>query len=283
MATFTNRATLSYNGRTTDSNVVTGTFLETLAITKTALVDQYSRDSVITYAISLVNSGSTSFTGLTVTDDLGAYAFGTSTLYPLEYVAGSLLYYVNGALQATPEVSATAPLTVEGISVPAGGNAMLIYSAEVDGTAPLDEGATIVNTVSAAGGGLPEPISASETIYTIDGPDLAITKSLSPTAVAENGTLTYTFVIGNYGNTAAVATDSAVVSDTFDPVLAISSVTLDGAPLAEGTGYTYNAATGEFATVAGVITVPEATYTQGTDGTYSITPGEATLVVVGTV
>lgn len=283
MATFTNRATLSYNGRTTDSNVVTGTFLETLSITKTALVDQYSRDSVITYAISLVNSGSTSFTGLTVTDDLGAYPFDATVLYPLEYVAGSLLYYVNGALQATPAVSDTSPLTIGGISVPAGGNAMLIYSADVSAAAPLEAGATVVNTVIADGAGLAEPISASETVYVIDGPELTITKSLSPTTVAENGTLTYTFVISNYGNTAAVATDDAVVSDTFDPILAISSVTLDGATLAEGTGYTYNAATGEFATVAGVITVPEATYTQGADGAYSIIPGEATLVVVGTV
>ena len=39
MATFTNRATLSYNGRTTDSNTVVGTFLETLSVTKTARTD----------------------------------------------------------------------------------------------------------------------------------------------------------------------------------------------------------------------------------------------------
>ena len=41
MAIFTNRATLSYNGITTESNIVTGTFLEALGITKTSLTETY--------------------------------------------------------------------------------------------------------------------------------------------------------------------------------------------------------------------------------------------------
>ena len=45
-----------------------------------------------------------------------------------------------------------------------------------------------------------------------------------------------------------------------------------------GTGYTYDEATGQFATVPGVITVPAATFTQGADGAYTRTPGLATLV-----
>ena len=50
------------------------------------------------------------------------------------------------------------------------------------------------------------------------------------------------------------------------------------------TDYTYNADTGDFATVAGAITVPAATYTQDpTTGAYSVTPGSAILTVTGTV
>ena len=71
--------------------------------------------------------------------------------------------------------------------------------------------------------------------------------------------------------------------NAFDPILALSAVTLNGAPLAEGTGYTYDEATGSFATVAGVITVPAATYTQQADGSYEVVPGEAVLVVTGTI
>ena len=283
MATFTNKATLSYNGRTIDSNTVTGTFLETLAISKTATVDSYTGESILTYVVGLVNSGAATFTGLTLVDDLGGYDFGGTTLYPLEYVDGSLLYYVNGALQVSPVPTNVQPLTVGGISVPAGGNAVLVYSVRVGDAAPLDVDGQIVNTASVSGSGLAEPIEASETVFTADSPELTITKELSPTVVSENGTINYTFVIRNSGNTAAVATDDVVLTDLFDPVLAITSVTLDGAPLTQTTDYTYNTLTGEFATVAGVITVPAATYTQNPDGSYTVIPGETTLVVVGTV
>lgn len=284
MPTFTNKATLSYNGKTTDSNTVTGNYTETLAITKTAVDESYVDGSRITYAVSLINSGLTPFTGLTVTDDLGGYSFNvTEALYPLTYVDGSVMLYVNGVLQAPPTVDATQPLTVSGINVPTGGNALLIYQADVNEYAPLDVDSSILNTVTATGGGLTEPLTATETVETLDEPNLSISKALCPTQVVENGAITYTFVIQNSGNTAAVATDNVMVSDTFDPILTITSVTLDGAPLAEGTGYTYNAATGEFATVAGVITVPAATYTQQTDGSYATSPGYVTLVVNGTI
>ena len=283
MPTFTNRATLTYNGGATDSNTVVGNIVETLAIAKNAQIETYTEGSVVTYVVSFVNSGTTSFTGLTLTDDLGAYNFNGQTLYPLRYVDGTLLYYVNGVLSAAPTVADTQPLTVTGISVPTGGNAILIYNAEVLDTAPLGADGTIVNTATVTGQGITDPISATETISTADAPDLSITKALSPTTVSENGEITYTFVISNYGNTAAVATDNLSVRDVFDPILNITSVILNGVPLEEGTGYTYNGATGEFTTVEGVITVPAATFTQGTDGAYVTEPGTATLVVVGTV
>ena len=67
-------------------------------------------------------------------------------------------------------------------------------------------------------------------------------------------------------------------------VLSDLTVTLNGTELALGTEYTYNAATGEFATVDGVITVPAATYVQDpTTGTITTTPGVAVLTVTGRV
>ena len=282
MATFTNRATLSYNGITTESNTVTGTFAETLAITKTSLTDTYGDGTRLTYVISLINSGITAFTGLTLTDDLGAYQFNGNTLYPLTYVENSLLYYINGALQPTPTVADTQPLTVTGIAVPAGSNVTLVYSADVNNTAPLDVGGEITNTASVTGG-LQEPISASETVTAEEGAMLNITKALTPVSVPENGIITYTLTITNTGNTEAVATDNVIVSDTFDPILDLISVTLNGAALDEGTDYTYNEATGQFDTAIGTITVPAATYTQNPDGTYTVTPGPATLAITGRI
>ena len=95
--------------------------------------------------------------------------------------------------------------------------------------------------------------------------------------------IVYTFILENTGTTPAVATDNIVVTDTFAPILDPIAVTFNGTAWVAGTNYTYNAATGEFATVAGEITVPAATYTQNPDGTWTITPGVSTLTVTGTI
>ena len=96
MATFTNQATLRYNGNVVNSNITTGELVEVLSATKTAVINNYSQGSDITYVINIVNSGAVAFTGLSVTDNLGAYTLGMSTLVPLDYVAGSAQYYLNG-------------------------------------------------------------------------------------------------------------------------------------------------------------------------------------------
>ncbi len=283
MATFTNRATLSYGGRTVDSNTVTGTFLQTLSIIKTALSDTYAAGDTVTYVVTLNNAGATPLNGLTLTDNLGAFDFNGTTLYPLAPVAGAILYYVDGVLQPALTPTQTQPLVLQGITVPAGGNAIIVYETEVTDVAPLGVNAGITNTVTVSGGGLLEPLSDSATVTTADAPLLTITKSLSPVAVPENGTLTYTFVIQNFGNTEAVATDNVTVTDTFDPVLENITVTLDGTLLAEGTGYTYNEVTGAFSSAPSVITVPAATFVRNDDGTIAVTPGEAVLTVSGTI
>ncbi|MBR5089966.1 MAG: hypothetical protein IK093_11120, partial [Ruminiclostridium sp.] len=73
MATFTNQATLSYNNIKVSSNIVTGEIEELLEAVKVAVSDAYSPGEILTYAVSLVNSGTTPITGVTITDDLGAY------------------------------------------------------------------------------------------------------------------------------------------------------------------------------------------------------------------
>ncbi|MBO5006929.1 MAG: hypothetical protein J6C89_05745 [Clostridia bacterium] len=283
MATFYNQAVLSYNGNTTTSNITTGELLEVLSATKTAVVDEYTANDAVTYVISIINSGATAFTGLTVTDNLGAYEFGTITLVPLTYSDGSVLYYENGVLQPTPTVTATTPLTISGINVPAGGNATIIYEARVNGTAPLDVTGTITNTAVISGNGI-TPVTVEETINADIAPTLTISKAISPSTVTENGRITYTFVIQNSGNAEATATDNVVVTDTFNPVLTGLTVTFDGAAWTEGVNYTYDEATGIFATVAGQITVPAATYTQDpTTGNRITTPGVSVLTVSGTI
>ena len=52
---------------------------------------------------------------------------------------------------------------------------------------------------------------------------------------------------------------------------------------ANGVDYTYNQASGEFATLVGAITLDEATYTILPNGSYSIIPSQVTLVIVGNI
>lgn len=284
MATFYNSATLSYNGNVLNSNVITGELLEALSATKTAVLGSYSSGDTVSYVISIINTNTTDYTGLTVTDDLGSYSFSSRTLVPLSYVAGSVLYYSNGVLQATPTVAAGPPLVISGISVPAGGNVTIVYDAAVNQYAPLNVGATVDNTVTISGGTLTTPITADETITVAAAPVLSISKALSPAVVTENSTLTYTFTIQNSGNTAATVNDSIVLTDTFNPILNPITVTFNGTTWAPNVNYTYNPATGVFTTLSGQITVPAASYAQNpASGAWTITPGISTLVVSGTV
>ena len=131
--------------------------------------------------------------------------------------------------------------------------------------APLAAESSVTNTATLTGGGITTPITATETINASSEAVLTISKALCPSTVTENGEVTYTFVIQNTGNTAAVAADNASVTDTFNPILNGLSVTFNGTAWTLGDDYAYNTATGEFATVPGKITVPAATFTQDTE------------------
>ena len=284
MAIFSNQATLTYNGSSTNSNIAYGEILDVLAATKTAIGGTYVPGTPVTYVVTLRNTGSTALTGLTVTDDLGGYDFNGTTLYPLTYVADSAALFVNGVPQAAPTVTAGPPLVFTGITVPAGGDAVLVYQATPNAFANPAEGSTIDNTVTVTGNGISTPITATETVTADAAPALTISKSISPAQVVDNDRVTYTFVIQNTGSRAVVATDNAAITDTFDPILTGLTVTFDGTTWTQGIQYNYNQATGLFTTVPSQILVPAATYTQDpVTGAYTVTPGIATLVVTGTI
>lgn len=283
MATFTNQATLRYNDNVVNSNIITGEILEVLSATKSAVISTYNQGSDVTYVINIVNSGAVAFTGLSINDNLGAYSFGTETLIPLDYVAGSVQYYVNGVLQPAPVVTEGPPLLISGVSVPANGVATIIYVASTNQYAPLGLEDVITNTAVISGGGVTE-ITVTETITPEAGARLTIAKSICPTTVTENGRVTYTFVVQNIGNTPAIAADNVAITDTFNPILTNLAVSFNEVTWAENVNYTYSEATGEFATVPGQITIPAATYMQDpATGEWIIEPGIGVLTVTGTV
>ena len=284
MAIFSNQATLTYNGNLTNSNIAYGEILDVLAVTKTSVEGSYTPGSLVTYAVTLRNTGTSTLSGLTVTDNLGGYDFGGTTVYPLTYESNSAVLFVNGVPQGAQSVTDGPPLVISGLSVPGGGDAVLVYQARANAFADPALGGTIDNTVTVTGDGLSAPITATETVTAEAAPVLTISKSISPSQVVDNDRVTYTFVIQNSGNQAVVATDNAVITDTFDPILTALTVTFDGVSWTQGVQYNYDETTGLFTTVPGQLLVPAATYSQDpVTGEYSVTPGIATLVVTGTI
>ena len=284
MAIFSNQATLTYNGNSTNSNIAYGEILDLLAVTKTAVEGSYTPGTLVTYVITLRNTGNTQLTGLTVTDNLGGYDLTGTTVYPLTYEDSSVLLFVNGIPRAAPAVTAGPPLVITGVNVPADGDVVLVYQARANDYADPSDDGTINNTVTVTGDGINTPVTATETITAESAPALTISKTITPSQVVDNQRVTYTFVIQNSGNQAVVATDNAAITDTFDPILTALAVTFNGTAWTQGVQYNYNEATGLFTTVPGQILVPPATYTQDpVTGAYTVTPGIATLVVTGTI
>ncbi len=283
MAQFTNQAQLTYNDSVINSNIAVGEILEVLSATKTAVKDTYKQYESITYIVSIVNSGTTPYTGLTLSDNLGEYIYDTVAVVPLTYTEGTVRYYINGVLQAAPVVTVDSDLIISGITVPANGNATIIYEVVANQYAPLEVGGTITNQVAIIGQGL-TTVTAVEVVTVEAEPELSITKSISPVPVTENGTVTYTFLIQNTGNTAALTADNAVITDTFNPILSNLTVSFDDTTWTEGVNYTYDETTGVFTTMSGEITVPAATFTRNpVTGAVITNPGISTLVVTGTL
>ena len=284
MATFTNQASLSYGDRVTNSNTTTGQLLQVVTLSKRAVGGSYRRGGRAAYVISIVNSGTGEISGLTLSDDLGAYVLNGTTLYPLAYQADSIQYYSNGALQPVPTVTAGPPLSISGISVPAGGNVTLLYETAVTAYAPAQAESTITNTVTLSGGCLTEALTAQASLSAASGAELTLSKSLCPDTVTGCGEVNYTILLQNAGNVAVTAGDDAVIRDTFTPVLRGLQVTFNGTAWTQGTNYSYDGTTGAFATLAGQVTVPAATDTQDPDsGIWTTTPGVSVLKITGSI
>lgn len=281
MAQFTNQAQLTYNNTVTVSNLAVGEIQDVLSIYKTAVKDVYKSDDSVTYAVNIVNSGAADLTGLTLTDDLGSFAIEAQQLVPLTYAENTVRYFRNNILQPPPTVTiVNNVLTITGFTVPANGSVTFLYETRTNEFTPLEPESTVTNTAVLTGNFT--AVSAAETIEVSSEPELSITKSISPIPVMANGTVTYTFVIENRGNTPVTA--GAVITDTFDPILTNITATFNETAWTLGADYTYDTASGLFTTAANRVTVDAAAYSRDPEtGVLTVTPGSSTLVITGTI
>lgn len=274
--------TFVYDGQSGSavSNIATTTLQGPLTAEKTSLRSQYTRDEEMTYILTMSNTGISPLTGLRVTDNLGTYSLNGISVAPLTYVGPARLY-VNGAFisEITPELAADSVSFVLS-SLSAGENAMILYTVRINQAAPLAAGSTITNTAVWTADTLAEPVVASHIIQAADRADVSIVKSMSPNPVSGGGQLTYTFMLYNYGNTAAT---NVVLTDAFFPAPNPISVTVDGQPVSSSEySYTGGTLTLPAAGSSYSLTIPPAVFSQDpATGAFSATPGVTTIVVQG--
>lgn len=285
MQEFSNQACLAYNDIVTHSNVVQGSYNPQTKLTAGVAGQAYTVGEAVTLSINIANSGEADAENLTLKSDLGAYELSGNVLVPLSYIDGSLQYYVNGVLQPEPTVAIIdGQLIVSGLDVPAGGNVLILFSARANQYAPQGCDASITVCFLLCGTRCCENPRTCVTIENECAPKLTISKSLCPETVTCGQSLTYTLVIQNSGCAAATAEDNVLITDVLNPRLDITQVRFNGAAWSSPANYSYNSATGLFATAAGQITVPAASFSQdAATGVWTTTPGTSTLTITGTV
>lgn len=285
--TITNQATLVYqydgNSGSAASNIATATMQGPMSVAKVSLDTEYRAGDEITYNFHLLNSGSSPMTNIVIVDDLGTFSIpGPVSVTPLTYIGPAWLY-IDGLFNSvlTPVVTASS-VTFTIPLLAAGSNALLLYKVMINNKAPLAVNSTITNEITATADGLSEPVTDSYTITVEEYANISILKSISPNPLVDGGTVTYSFIIYNFGNTDA---SDVVMSDTFTLAPASIVVTVGGSIIPD-TQYDY---------IAGVLTLPNAggglsltvaaaTFTRNdSTGVIAINPGMMEITVSGTI
>ena len=287
MATIENFATVRYTSNgipiTRVSNVAEIGLASSLTFTKVALGSEYEADGTVTYILTVTNTAQTPLTNLIITDDLGTFTEGTLTLTPLTYVGPALLLVDGQDVSAQLTVDSTNPellvFTVPALA--AGATANIIYKAAVNGFAPLDANAAIVNTAILSTDADCADGTATTTVTAASAANVSVLKQMSPNPVVCGDTVTYTIRIYNYGN--APAEDVQLI-DAFDPAPTNITVSRNGV-LLTGTDYTYEGGVLTVPPTGGTLdTVPAATFTRDeTTGEVIVTPGVVEYVITGVI
>lgn len=282
MESILNKAKVRYLGMTRGSNITKGNLNDTVAVTKTVNNVSYVPGSVVTYFVSIINSGATDYTITEIVDNLGSYTFGVKDLVPLDYVPDSAVVLIEGVKNPDVEVTMENGIKISGFKVPAGKTAVVSYSVMVNEYAPLDTSETVheIRNIAEVRGASNSVYVAESTIYPDTNANLVITKTIDKETVSPGDTVTYTFIVQNIGAGDADEAVNAAIIDTFDPRLTAISVKLDKNDFEE---YNYSEETGEFITNDGAIKISGASFSRTETGSVIIDPQQVVMTVTGTI
>ncbi len=287
MATIENFATVSYTSggiaETKNSNLAEITLDSAVALQKNSLGDTYGDGSELTHILTITNTSTSPINNVSVTDDLGTFAFNATELTPLTYIGPALLL-INGqdlSAQLTVDTDTPGSVTFSFPTLPASSSASIIYKTNVNEFAPLAIGSNITTTATLASDSDCADGEATEVINAAEAANVNVFKQMSPNPVVCGDTVTYTIRIYNYGN---IAAENVVLTDRFDPAPTNITVSRDGTAVPI-TDYTYE--NGLLTVPAGTgtaVTVPAATFTTDpTTGAVAVTPGIVEYVITGTI
>ncbi len=286
--TIQNQANISYfsNGVASfaDSNIAIAELESPIRVGKHALDAAYRHEKEITYMLSMTNDSANDLSNVQIRDDLCSYEYQPDpasppvTLTPMDYIGPSYLY-LDGVYAATlaPTVS---PNAIEYLlpTLAADTTAMIMFKAKVNEYAVLEEGSTMTNTMEVTAVGMAEVLRDSHTMPVENYAHVRIVKSMHPD---DEGHMHYEFTLYNHGNLPA---NQVVLSDAFNPAIAIEEVYLDGIAVAS-TEYSYTG--GLFVLprtgAAWTMEVPPATYVRDALGRIERTAGTLQLRIVGTL
>lgn len=287
MAIIENFATVRYTSggveETAVSNLAEITLESSVTLTKRSLEETYEDGSMLTYVLTVQNTSGAPLTGVRIEDDLGTFAFGTTELTPLTY-GGDALLLINGqdaTAQLTVDASTPSTLVFTIPSLAAGAVANVVYNAQLNEFAPLEQGASVVNNATLSADAECASGSATATVTAENGASVTVFKQMSPNPAVCGDTLTYTIRVYNYGNAPA---ENVRISDAFDPAPANIAVFRNGVAV-PATDFTYEAGVLTVpAETSDGDTVPAATFTRDPNtGVVTVTPGVVEYTVTGTI
>ncbi|MFJ6197286.1 beta strand repeat-containing protein [Micromonospora sp. NPDC092111] len=217
-----------------------------LTITKSADTSTATVGDTVTYTVTVANTGQTAYVGATFDDPLSDVLDGAD--------------YNSDATTSIGTISYVAPVLTWTGDLPVGGTAVITYSVTVGFPPPGD--VTLVNTVSSdtVGADCPGGPACSVTVD-VAVPALVITKTANTATVVAGGTVSYSILIRNAGQTPYTG---ATVADSLVGVLDDARYNADATTTTGTVSYTAPNLTwvgdlpvGATATVAYTVTVNE--------------------------
>ncbi|GLZ39298.1 putative Ig domain-containing protein [Actinokineospora sp. NBRC 105648] len=192
-----------------------------IVITKTANTSSAAVGSTVAYTITVANTGSTAFTGVTLSDPLGG-VLDDATYSGNATATSGTLTYSSSTLGWTGNVAAGATVVISysvAVSNPGTGNKIL------------------ANTVSSSTLGTNCPSGGADTrcTATVTVPGLNIVKSADVSSTTPGGTVRYTITATNTGQTAFAA---ATFTDGLAGVLDDASYNGDGTTTSGSVSFT---------------------------------------------